>query len=45
MTILHFAAERGHRDTVQLLLDQGGNISERDIWGHTALYCAANWGP
>lgn len=39
-TRLHFAAGRGHTDTVERLLDHGARIDARDRWGWTPLSAA-----
>jgi ankyrin repeat protein len=40
-TALHVAANAGHEDVVQLLVQAGANIEARTISGQTPLYCAA----
>ena len=44
MTALMEAAENGHIDTVQALLDRGSQIEVRDYFGKTALIWAADKG-
>lgn len=41
LTALHQAAERGHRDAVEFLLDNGVDINARKIDGSTPLHLAA----
>ena len=45
-TALHWAAEKGHRDVVALLLSRMdlGQIAATDKWGMTALHWAAENG-
>ncbi|KAA0153563.1 hypothetical protein FNF29_02952 [Cafeteria roenbergensis] len=43
-TALVLAAERGHKDTVELLLDRGADIEVKDRYGSTALVLAAERG-
>lgn len=40
-TALHFAADRGHPDIVQLLLSRGACVNHADSEGQTALHYAA----
>ena len=34
------AAAAGHADVVKLLLENGGNVNQADMWGETALQLA-----
>ncbi|KAG6009348.1 hypothetical protein E4U21_002656 [Claviceps maximensis] len=43
-TILHVAAENGHRDAVEYLIGLGFNINARDSQGNTALHLAISHG-
>ena len=43
-TSLHWAAENGRTEAVQLLLEWGSNISHQDVYGETALHYAAGNG-
>ena len=40
-TPLHMAAQRGHKDVVQLLLNAGAECDKTDCWGDTPLHEAA----
>ncbi|RLN98402.1 hypothetical protein BBJ28_00013021 [Nothophytophthora sp. Chile5] len=42
-TSLLFAAWVGHKDVVELLLDQGASIDSQSNDGMTALHWAAHW--
>lgn len=42
--LVHFAAETGHIQTVQLLVNRGGNVNEIDTIGRTPLHLAAKYG-
>ena len=41
---LRNAAKEGNTEEVELLLDRGANIEDKDIDGHTPLLLAAKWG-
>jgi ankyrin repeat protein len=41
---LHWAASRGHKDTVRLLLARGAKVDAKDETGWTALHWAAGQG-
>lgn len=41
---LHLAAVCGAAELIQRLLDQGADINEHDVEGHTPLYCATRHG-
>jgi len=43
-TPLIVAARYGHKDIVQILLENGANIDHQDNYGQTALMYAANFG-
>jgi ankyrin repeat protein len=43
-TALHMAASAGHLEIVQLLLDLGANVNQRDRYGDTALVTTASNG-
>jgi ankyrin repeat protein len=43
-TALHWAAEKGHTDIAQLLLDWGSNLAMQDRYGETPLHYAADSG-
>ena len=43
-TGLHWAAEKGHIEIAQLLLDWGGNLALQDRYGETPLHYAADSG-
>jgi Ankyrin repeats (3 copies) len=38
-TALHLAAEKGHEDTVRLLIEKGSDIKTKDAVSQTALQC------
>ncbi|XP_046408551.1 acyl-CoA-binding domain-containing protein 6 [Ischnura elegans] len=44
MTALHWAADRGHAEAVQLLLDAGALANGKDLEGQTPLHYAASCG-
>jgi hypothetical protein len=44
MTMLHYAAARGHLNQVEILIDKGVDINAGCINGKTALYYATLWG-
>jgi ankyrin repeat protein len=41
-TPLHYAAMRGHKDVVELLLANGADVNAEDNFGETPLHCAAD---
>ena len=41
-TPLHYACQRGERETAALLLDSGANLHAVTSFGYTALMCACN---
>jgi ankyrin repeat protein len=41
-TPLHFAAEQGHNEIVELLIANGADVNARNQWGRTPLHQAAN---
>jgi ankyrin repeat protein len=43
-TALHKAAENGHAEVVEVLLDAGADVKAEDKWGRTALHEAAEKG-
>lgn len=43
-TALHFAADRGQQEAVQLLLDAGADVNTQDHDGQTPLHYAAACG-
>ena len=36
-TALHCAAERGHKDTVELLINKGADIHQKSIFGKNII--------
>ncbi|KAG0717941.1 Acyl-CoA-binding domain-containing protein 6 [Chionoecetes opilio] len=44
MTLLHWAADRGHQDMARYLLEQKLDVNARDSEGQTALHYAASCG-
>ena len=44
MTLLHWAADRGHREIAKYLLEQKLDVNARDSEGQTALHYAASCG-
>ncbi len=45
LSALHLAAQGGHLDVMQLLLESGADINARDAGGKTALHFAICFGP
>lgn len=43
-TALHFAAEKGHVECVELLLREGAEVDARSLTGSTPLHLAAERG-
>lgn len=43
-TALHWAAERGHMDITQMLLERGSDVTKVDRYGETPLHYAAGCG-
>ncbi len=43
-TLLHYAAEEGHKEMAELLMAEGANVNAKDNWGSTPLLPAADWG-
>lgn len=41
---LHYAAKKGKKNIVQLLIDKGADINAKDSSDVTPLHCAAAWG-
>ncbi|MEM7417650.1 MAG: ankyrin repeat domain-containing protein [Gemmatimonadota bacterium] len=42
VTLLHAAAEQGHTQVVDVLLERGADVEAESAWGHTAFEWAAN---
>lgn len=43
-TALHYAAQLGYFDCVKLLVESGSSLFAKDIYGRSALVCAARCG-